>query len=235
MTIKTLRVTGFPDGESVTAVFSVDDNQPAVSEWLKAHPTLQIDRMLARTGSSDVYALKGDMILKMMRVRHWSEHLKYYIGRYRALEEVNSNQQMAAAGLKVPKILAHGKALTPSHFSGISSYYLMQHVGSEYQEAADVWLTLETHARDLFYQQLIADVKKLADQQCIYSDLRLANVMTNSNGDLIWIDTRIKHYGRRKAFLAKLKHVIGSFKQNSEGLLTDKEIQQFDAILAEYN
>ena len=163
------------------------------------------------TKSSLVLELENGNILKCLKIRHWTEYHKLFFGKNRAKDEVSSNYKMQEIGLAVPEIVYYGIFSDVLSKRKFSSFYCMQAIPSSFSPGNESYSTLKQQAKDIFFQKLILDIRKLKDNDLVYSDLSLRNILINNGGEYYWIDTQVKKYFRHSSFKNKFNHTLTRF------------------------
>lgn len=183
------------------------------------------------TGSSVVSKLDDGSILKSLKIRHWSEYHKLFLGKHRAKEEVLSNSEMQKIGLIVPKILYYGIFTNIFSKRLFSSFYAMEEVPTSFKPGNEIFESLNKKARYYFLMNITQDLKKLKENQLVYSDLSLRNFHINSDGESFWIDTQIKKYASKLEFINKFNYSLKRFCKESSLNLTIEEEKGLKELL----
>lgn len=183
------------------------------------------------TGSSVVSKLDNGSILKSLKIRHWSEYHKLFLGKHRAKEEVLSNLKMQSIGLAVPKVLYYGIFTNIFRKRDFSSFYAMEEVPAPFIPGNLIFKSLNTDARQYFLTRTIQDLHKLKDNKLVYSDLSLRNFHINESGESVWIDTQIKKYSSASRFRKKFNHSLKRFCNEPSIALTTVEEKKFKDLL----
>jgi tRNA A-37 threonylcarbamoyl transferase component Bud32 len=163
------------------------------------------------TKSSIVLELEDGNILKCLKIRHWTEYHRLLLGKNRAKDEVLSNYKMHKIGLAVPEIVNYGVFSNVLSKRDFSSFYCMKAIPSTFTPGNEIFNALSQHAREVFIQGIILDIQKLKDNNLVYSDLSLRNILLNDSGKHYWIDTQVKKYYRHNSFKNKFNHSLTRF------------------------
>lgn len=183
------------------------------------------------TGSSIVSKLDDGSILKCLKIRHWSEYHKLFLGKHRAKEEVLSNLKMQSIGLTVPKIFYYGIFSNIFRKRAFSSFYAMEEVPTSFIPGNLIFGSLSTKARQRFLNRTIQDLYKLKDNQLVYSDLSLRNFHINESGESVWIDTQVKKHSSEPRFTKKFNHSLKRFCNEPSLALTTEEEKKLKDLL----
>jgi tRNA A-37 threonylcarbamoyl transferase component Bud32 len=160
------------------------------------------------TKSSIILELEDGNILKCLKIRNWTEYHKLLLGKSRAKDEVSSNYKMHKIGLAVPEIVYDGIFSNVLSKRDFSSFYCMKAIPSTFTPGNEIFKSLSKNARGVFIQGMILDIKKLKDNNLVYSDLSLKNFLLNDSGKHYWIDTQVKKYFRPNLFEYKFNHSL---------------------------
>jgi tRNA A-37 threonylcarbamoyl transferase component Bud32 len=185
------------------------------------------------TKSSIILKLNDGDIIKCLKLRHWTEYYKIFLGKNRAYEEVFSNYEMKRIGLNVPDVKYYGVFSNIFSKRLFTSFYAMQPIPFDYQPGNVVFRNLEYHAKEHFIREISFDIAKLRKCNYVYSDLSLRNLLVNRDGDYYWIDTQVKSYKLKIKFKKKFNHSLERFINDEKlTICAEEKSTMLDNLLA---
>ena len=157
--------------------------------------------------------------------------------RSRLSKEVRGNELMRSVGIRVPEIKESGYHPFPVTTKRFLGYYIMENMTREgFVELGEVLKDDDFDASmgKLVLQNVIRDIRSMADHSIVFSDLHLGNILINKQGDTAWIDTGVTHYsfGRGYKFPRKFNDSIKRLlKQPLLNRLADTARQEIEALM----
>lgn len=170
------------------------------------------------------------LILKLVRARHWVEYVKMLWRHSRISKEINGNELMRRCGVAVPAIVESGIGIFPAKGYQFLGYYLMEDLSCQgLQNSREMFLqnALSPEVRWTFLQNVVSDVQKMLAQRIVFNDFKLENIFLDAQGNSVWIDTGVSRYPffQNKKLHKKHNRAVSYFLEHHESLLTDNENQ----------
>lgn len=153
---------------------------------------------LDETGGS-LYKLVGDKYDWRRQTAKWllRDLLdKRLSGRFAAAREYRSNRIIRRAGLKTIACRAYGVAVNPCNPLG--SLYAMQYL-DEARSGERHFLEQDETGRHDFLRRMCDEALRLIAHGYVHRDFHFGNVLVDSQGGLIWIDTHVRRLPRTRA------------------------------------
>ena len=204
------------------------------------HSNLIVEEILIDHIPSLVAKLKeSDMILKCVRARSWHEYLKLLWNHSRISKEVHGNLLLKKLDLSVPEIYQVGIGLFPSSKYEFIGYYIMDNLQLAGFQELSVLITknlIDAEIRSRIMRDIYSGLKKMRDNNIVFSDFHLGNIFANSTGETAWIDTGVTTYRKfnQNKFYKKYNHSIKryiNYEYEGKQLLSQHEKAIFKKLL----
>lgn len=183
-------------------------------------------------GPSEVSPSRNNnLIIKLVKSRSFHERFKALWLHSRLHKEIRGNYFLKKLGIRVPEIFESGynpSVLWGNQFIG---YYIMEDLResgfSEFEKSLKAG-ALSNKAIEIAFNNILIDIKNMAENKIVYSDLHLGNIMIDSNSNIAWIDTGVSHYhfGRKRKFNKKFKDSINRLLKQKPISDIEKEIRK---------
>ena len=169
-------------------------------------------------------------IIKLIKPRSWHEYGKLLWGHSRISKEVYSNKYLKEIGIQVPHICEYGIGLIPTRNYRYLGYYIMDNLDKNGLEDTFQMIKgnkLTRDSRQNLINNLYRDINNMLKHQVVFTDLKLSNIFSDKQGNLVWIDTGINKYHilQKKIFRKKFNFSLNRFMQKYESYLNQDEIQ----------
>lgn len=163
---------------------------------------------LEQIGSSAFYLDEtGGSLYKLVRDKYdWRKRTGKWLfrdlldkrlsGRFAAAREYRSNRIIRRAGLKTISCRAYGVAVNPCNPLG--SLYAMQYL-DEARSGERHFLEQDEVGRRDFLLRMCDEALQLIAHGYVHRDFHFGNVLVDTQGALIWIDTHIRRLPRAHA------------------------------------
>jgi hypothetical protein len=181
----------------------------------------------------------SSLVIKFIKARSWHEYIKLCWNHSRITKEIKGSQLLQNLGLTVPVIHEVGFGIIPSKKHKYLGYYIMENLSlSGFQELSKLITenTINADMRGKIMTSVYLGLKKMRDNNIVFSDFHLDNVFANESGDITWIDPGVTIYNRinNGKFRKKFNHSINRyiFYCNDRGnTLTENESSMFRTLI----
>lgn len=219
------------------SIFHINNKKTQLFFTIKKIQTNKsIKNILIDHKPSLVATLNGsNNIIKFVKARSWHEYIKLLWNHSRITKEVKGTQILKELELNVPKIYEVGYGIIPSLSHKYIGYYIMENLtNTGFKEVSKLFTNNEINelSRDKIIASIFAGLKKMRENNIVFSDFHLDNVFSNKDGKIIWIDAGVTTYNTTfssKRFHIKWNDSIRHYQRYSEnkGLLSKKERDMF--------
>lgn len=217
------------------------DSQTFISSSIKIeNSNLAIEKILVDHTPSLVAILKNSgLIIKCVRARSWHEYIKLFWNHSRISKEIHGSLLLKKLGLTVPEIHQVGIGLIPSRNYQFIGYYVMEnlHMNGFHELSKlinDEKIDKSTRAKTM--KAIYSGLKKMREENIVFSDFHLENIFANAAGEITWIDTGVTTYRKfnKNKFYVKYNHSINryiNYEYEGEDLLSLTEKNMFKKLL----
>lgn len=182
---------------------------------------------------------ESDHIIKFVKARSWHEYLKLFWNHSRITKEIKGTQILQELGLGVPQIYEIGYGIIPSLKHEYIGYYIMENLKNNgFTEVSNLITNNEINefSRNKIIASIFTGLKKMRENNIVFSDFHLDNVFSNKNGEVVWIDAGVTTY--RTTFSSKRFHIKYNdsirryqYYLEKKGLLSKKEREIFTKLV----
>lgn len=170
----------------------------------------------------------NDAILKLIKPRRFHEIIKTLWLRNRLFKEVKGNRLLKALGITTPEINDIGYGLLSRKQAKFLGYILMQNLyHSGYQDCEQLLKDNDSDSipRQTMMKHLLIDIKKMLDNNIVFSDLALGNILCRDDGSIAWVDTGVTQYSSlsKKRVRRKFTYSIKRFININEAVFEESE------------
>ena len=151
---------------------------------------------------------KRKACLKLIKPISAHEYFRVFWRHSRVQKEVKGNFILRDLGLKTPKIFDHGLGLLSLKGYSYLGYILMENLSRKgYEEAYKVFTNneIDQKRKDIIFKKIIKDIKKMRNNQILFSDLHLNNILVNDKDNIAYIDTGISQFSFIKKAIFRKK------------------------------
>jgi len=224
------------------SVFNIQDkqSQPFVTiEHSHEHLRNNIhDIIIDHKASLVGITSKDELIVKFIKARSWHEYIKLLWNHSRVTKEVKGNKILSSLGLRVPRISEVGLGVIPSHKYRFIGYYVMENLKKSGFQELSILISnnsISDSIREKIMFSIYSGLKSMRDDRIIFSDFHFENIFSNSEGEVIWIDTGVSVYSKfnNKKFVKKFNQSVK--KYGSGNKLSHEEILMFNSLSIQSN
>ena len=177
----------------------------------------------------------GKNILKCIKPRSTTEIVKLLWGHSRLSKEIKGNKLLKKIGIRTPQILDVSYGFLPSSEYRFLGYYIMENLEhSAYSNAFTLVKSGEISGDKLksLLNAFRKDIIKMREHRIVFNDLKLNNIFSNNNAEVIWIDTGVSYYNflKTKRFEKKFNHSIDRLLRIYKDYIPQEDAELFIAL-----
>ena len=169
-------------------------------------------------------------VIKLIKARRWHEYVKLLWSHSRTHKEVVGARLLQQLGLDTPAIHEMGISLPTALRGKYIGYYVMEDLNARgLSEAHQLFSEADTSSalRLKIIDNICSGLQAMYRNKIVFTDFHLANVFSDPEGNLTWIDTGVTLYHlkqkRKRKYCDSIHRLINYY---SDTVFSDNEKQR---------